>query len=76
MPIRRGADVDGDEDIGFGVCRWLASSEEIWSGTSNGVFDDVCDEGGEDNGDGEGEIRSFVLVAGGASDNIVGDEDA
>lgn len=76
VAVGRGADVDGDENVGLGVCRGLAAGEEVWSGAANGVFDDVCDEGGEDDGDGEGEVRGFVLVGGGAGDDVVGDEDA
>lgn len=45
VAVGGGADVDGDEHVGFSVCGWLASSEQIWSGASNGVFDNVCDEG-------------------------------
>lgn len=76
VPIGSGADVDSDEDVGLGVCGWLAAGEEVWSGAANGVFDDVGDEGGEDDGDGKGEVGGFVLVGGGAGDGVVGDEDA
>lgn len=76
VAVGGGADVNGDEDVGLGVGGWLAAGEEIRSGAANGVFDDVCDEGGEDDGDGEGEVGGFVLVGGGAGDDVVGDEDA
>lgn len=76
VAIGGGADIDGDKDVGLGVCGGLAAGEEIWSGATNGVFDNVCDEGGQDDGDGEGEVRGFVLVGGGAGDGVVGDEDA
>jgi hypothetical protein len=76
VPVGSGADVDGDEDVGLCVCGWLAAGEEVWSRAANGVFDDVCDEGGEDDGDGKGKVRGFVFVGGGAGDDVVGDEDA
>lgn len=62
MAVRGGADVDGDEDVGLGVGRWLATGKKIGPGTSNGVFDNVCDEGREDNGDGKGEVGGFMFV--------------
>ena len=71
-----GADIHGDEDVRPGCRRGLAPRQKIGPGTADGVFDGVGYEGGEDEGDGEGEVRDLVFVGRRAADEVPEDEDA
>lgn len=73
--IPRGADVDGDEHVGFGVWRRDAASKKIGAGPANGVLDDVGKNRGQGYADCKGEVGCLVLGGRGLDYEVVCDED-
>lgn len=71
-----GTDVNGDQRVWLGAGGRLAAGDEVGAGPADGVFDDVGDEGGEDDGNGKGEVGDLVLVGRGASDEVGQNQDS
>lgn len=68
------ADVNGDEGIGLCVSAGLATRDEIRSRSTDGILNDIGDEEGHDQSNGEAKVRCLMLVARGARDEVVQDQ--
>ena len=62
MAVGIGTDIDTDELVDGDVEGGIAAGEEVRAGSADGVLEDVRQEGGEDEGDGEAEERHVEFV--------------